>query len=163
MCFTVSLQLTCQCKMLKPPQRTCCRSRIDGLSPPLPTGSLPVVMCWCGVRGRCLFISLTSPIKIHSANEPSLSPPVIKTYSLMCTALSPTGPLLSLSSPWLRYCTKHTFVTMLGRNGWFNAAGGFGETKHKPVLCVMVHRNYHVVQRRLGSDRPKEYLKQLCC
>lgn len=66
----------------------------ESLPPPLPTGSLPVVMCWCSAQGQCLFISLTSPIKIHSANEPSLSPPVIKTYCLICTALLPTGLLL---------------------------------------------------------------------
>lgn len=40
---------------------------------------------------RCLFISLTSPIKIYSANEPSLSPPVIKTYCSVCTQLSPAA------------------------------------------------------------------------
>lgn len=73
--------------------------RIEEASlPSLPVGSLSVVMCWCSARGQCLFISLTSPIKIHSANEPSLSPPVIKTYRLICTALSPTGRGLSFSS-----------------------------------------------------------------
>lgn len=45
--------------------------------------SLPIRVITCANVGQCLFISLTSSIKIHSANEPSLSPSVIKTYYLV--------------------------------------------------------------------------------
>lgn len=81
----------------------------ESFPPPLPAGSLPVVMCWCSARGQCLFISLTSPIKIHSANEPSLSPPVIKTYCYWSVHRSHRQALrFHLAPLWLRYGTKRT-------------------------------------------------------
>lgn len=79
--------------------------------PPLPTESSPVVTCWCSAQGQCLSISLTAPIKIHSANEPSLSPAVIKTRCLMSAALQSSRPsphVFISTLPWLHYDIKHS-------------------------------------------------------
>lgn len=123
----------------------------ESLPPPLPAGSLPVVMCWCSARGQCLFISLTSPIKIHSANEPSLSPPVIKTHCLICTRSHRQALCFHLAPLWLRYGTKHTLAyTRVTMQGVSRAP----KTNWSWVRCFgRVHLRHHVVQSLESSGK----------
>lgn len=110
--------------------------------PPLPTGSLPVLMCWCSAQDQYLSISLTSPIKKHSANEPSLSPRVIKAYFLICTrALADKAFCFSFGSaatPLLHRGTQR-HMTCRGQRGDVTLRGSFYGARDKLTVCYTLH------------------------